>query len=65
MMSLGATILTCIGGPLPAIRRYNGGNHGKQAFNATLLGKVKKNATCPCGSGHKAKKCCLKGPDHE
>ncbi len=30
-----------------------------------ILDKTPKNKPCPCGSGHKYKKCCIKGANDE
>jgi uncharacterized protein YecA (UPF0149 family) len=37
----------------------------QQAEGATLIKRTKigRNATCPCGSGRKFKKCCLSGAE--
>jgi hypothetical protein len=42
--------------------------HGRVQVSLTPRGRIRKNGPCPCGSGAKFKKCCLrdvKDPENE
>lgn len=44
----------------PTVRGIDGSRIFLKEGRHEITGKVGRNDTCPCGSGKKAKKCCLR-----